>query len=103
MYSSTREIENRVVARMTALRDAEREAAQYCGMAFDGDSAEQIYVAALEHCGISRRETAGLNVYALKALLKHRPTPGSREWRNAPAMAFDSTPGEKSVLDDILA
>jgi hypothetical protein len=103
MYQSARDIENRVVARMTELRQSERDAMQHCGMAFDGNSAEEIYRNALEHCGISRRETAGLNVYSLKALLKHRPTPGSRAWRDAPAMAFDSTPGEKSVLDDILA
>jgi hypothetical protein len=101
MYQSVRDIENGVVARMTELSQAERDAAQHCGMAFDGNSAEEIYRNALDHCGISRRETVGLNVSSLKALLKYRPTPGSQAWRSAPAMAFD-TAGD-SVLDDILA
>ena len=74
-------------------------------MAFSGvagDNAEEIYRNALEHSGISRRETASLLSTALRTLLKHRPMPGSSAWRNAPAIAYDPTPGEKSVLDDIL-
>jgi hypothetical protein len=71
-------------------------------MAFDGDSAEALYRSALEHCGVPRSETAGMNVAGLRTLLKNRPKPGSREWRDAPSLAEDST-GEKSVLDDILA
>jgi hypothetical protein len=103
MYQSAREIENRVMTRMAEFRQAERDVAQHLGMAFDGDNAEEIYRNALDHCGVPRSDTASLNVFSLQALLKHRPVPGSRAWRNAPAMAFDSKPGEKSVLDDILA
>jgi hypothetical protein len=102
MYPSTAaQIENSVMARVTALRQAERDVAHF-GMAFDGaTSAEELYRNALEHCGVARQESSGLNLSSLRVLLKHRPMPGSRAWRDAPAMAFDS--GEKSVLDDILA
>jgi hypothetical protein len=102
-YSIAHAVSDHVALDMASFRQAERDVVRYCGMAFDGDTAEEIYGNALEHSGISRRETAGLNVSSLKALLRHRPTPGSAAWRNAPSMAFDTTPGEKSVLDDILA
>jgi hypothetical protein len=101
-FKTLGQIEDRVTARMTELRQAERDVALHCdGMAFDGATAEEVYRNALEHCGISRGETSSLNVFSLKALLKHRPTPGSHAWRSAPAMAFDSKPGN-SVLDSIL-
>ena len=100
MYQS-REIEHRVMARMSEFRQAERDVAQHLGMAFDGDNAEEIYRNALDHCGIPRGDTSSLNVFSLRALLKHRPVPGSQAWRSTPAMAFDSPEG--SVLDDILA
>jgi hypothetical protein len=103
IYEITRLAADRALDEMVAFRQAERDAVRHCGMAFDGDSAEEIYRNALEHTGIPRSDTSSLNVYSLKALLKHRPVPGSQAWRNAPSMAFDSTPGEKSVLDDILA
>ena len=82
-------------------RQAESDVMSHVGLAFDGADAKEIYRNALEHCGVSRDDTQYLTTASLKVLLKHRPTPGSREWRNAPAMAFDT--GEKSVLDDILA
>jgi hypothetical protein len=101
-FKTLGQIEDRVTARMTELRQAERDVALHCdGMAFDGATAEEVYRNALEHCGISRSETSSLNVFSLKALLKHRPTPGSHAWRSAPAMAFDSKPGN-STLDAIL-
>jgi hypothetical protein len=102
-FKTLGQIEDRVAARMTELRQAERDVASHCnGMAFDANSAEDVYRAGLEYCGIPRSETSGLNIFSLKALLKHRPMPGSRAWRSAPAMAFDSTPGG-SALDTILA
>jgi hypothetical protein len=88
---------------LAKLRQAERDAAQHCGMAFDGDNAEEVYQAALEHSGIPRSETDGLSASTLRILLRRRPAPGSQAWRDSPAMAFDSTSSEKSVLDDILA
>jgi hypothetical protein len=100
MYQA-REIERRVMTRMAEFRQAQRDVAQHCEMAFDANTAEDYYRAGLEHCGVPRSETSGLNVFSLKALLKYRPRPGSPAWRDAPAMAYDS--GEKSVLDDILA
>jgi hypothetical protein len=99
-FKTLSQIEDRVTARMAALRQAERDVAQHCGMAFDGATAEDVYRAGLNHLGIARTETASMNVAGLRALLKHRPAPGSQAWRNAPAMAYDSK--EPSVLDGIL-
>jgi hypothetical protein len=102
-FKTLGQIEDRVAARMTDLRQAERDVALHCnGMALDGATAEEVYRAGLEHCGISRSETSGLSVAALRVLLKNRPSPGSSAWRDTPAMAFDSTPGERSALDGIL-
>jgi hypothetical protein len=70
-------------------------------MAFDGKSAADIYRAALEHLGVSRRETAGASTAALRVLIQNRTTPGSRAWRDTPAMARDSK--APSVLDAVLA
>jgi hypothetical protein len=99
MYQA-REIERLVMTRMAEFNQARRDVAQF-GMAFDGDSAEAVYRNGLEALGVPRSDTAGLNVFSLKALLKYRPRPGTQAWLDAPAMAFDI--GEKSVLDDILA
>ena len=101
-YKTLGQIEDRVTERMGALRQAEREVTAQFGMTFDGASAEEIYRKALDHCGISRGETAGLNAQSLRVLLKTRPTPGSRAWRDAPAMAYDTKSGP-SPLDGILA
>jgi hypothetical protein len=101
-FKTLGQIEDRVAERMGSLRQAERDVALHCGgMAFDGATAEEVYRAGLDHVGVPRSETAGLNIHSLRALLKYRPTPGSPAWRSAPAMAFDSTPGD-SVLDSIL-
>jgi hypothetical protein len=101
-YEIERLATDRAFAAMAEFRQAERDIAQHLGMAFDGDSAEEIYRRALAHCGIPRSETDGLSASTLKVLLRNRPMPGSRAWRDAPAMAFDAS-GEESVLDDILA
>jgi hypothetical protein len=99
-YNMANAVSDRVASAMAAIREAERAAAQYCGMAFDGGSAEEIYRNALEHCGVPRSDTAGLSASELRTVLKHRPTLGSQAWRSSPAMAQDSkTP---SVLDSIL-
>jgi hypothetical protein len=101
-FKTLGQIEDRVTARMTALRDAEREVAQRCpGMAFDGATAEDVYRAGLNHLGIAKADLSGMNVAGLRALLKHTPRPGTPAWRNAPAMAYDSK--EPSVLDGILS
>ena len=98
-YKTLGQIEDRVMAKTAELRQAEKDVSLHCGMAFDGQSAEEVYRAGLDHIGVPRSETAGLNIHSLRALLKHRPTPGSPAWRSTTAMAFDSTP---SVLDGIL-
>jgi hypothetical protein len=100
-FKTLGQIEDRVTARMAALRQAERDVAQHCGMAFDGATAEDVYRAGLNHLGIAKADLSGMNVAGLRALLKHTPRPGSPAWRNAPALPQDSK--APSVLDDILA
>jgi hypothetical protein len=101
-FKTLGQIEDRVTARMTEMRQAEKDVSLHCGgMAFDGATAEDVYRNALEHCGIPRSDTSALNIHSLKALLKHQPAPGSRAWRDAPAMAFDSA-ASGGALDSIL-
>jgi hypothetical protein len=69
-------------------------------MAFDsGGGAEEVYQAGLEHIGIPRRETAGMNAAQLRVLLKNVRT--SQASHGAPAMAYDGSAGS-SALDGIL-
>jgi hypothetical protein len=99
-FKTLGQIEDRVTARMAALRQAERDVALHCpGMAFDADSAEAVYRKGLEAMGIPMADLTSMNVAGLRALLKHTPRPGTPAWRSA--LAYDSkTP---SVLDGILA
>ena len=92
----------RVRSDMAALRTAERDAALHCdGMAFDCADADEVYRAALQHRGVPRSETAGLDASELQIILRNLPRHGSSAWRAAPALAFDAS--QPSVLDDILA
>jgi hypothetical protein len=101
-YHYAQTLANRVRDDISALRQAERDVAQYCnGMAFDGSDAEEIYRNALEHCGVSRSDTAGIGASSLRVILRNLPTPGSPAWRAAPPMAMDASQGP-SVLDSIL-
>jgi hypothetical protein len=101
-FKTLGQIEDQVTARMTELRQAEKDASIYCdGMAFDANSAAEVYRAALDHIGVSRRDTAGMNATALRVLLKSVRT--SQASRGAPAMAYDSASQGPSVLDSILA
>jgi hypothetical protein len=102
-YHYAQTLANRVREDMAALRQAERDAAQYCdGMAFDGADAEEIYRNALEHRGVPRSNTAGIGASSLRVILRNLPRPGSSAWRGAPAMAYDSASQGPSVLDSIL-
>jgi hypothetical protein len=102
-YHYAQTLANRVRDDMAAIRQAERDAAQYCnGMAFDGADAEEIYRNALEHCGVPRSDTAGIGASSLRVILRNLPTPGSPAWRAAPPMAFDSASHGPSVLASIL-
>jgi hypothetical protein len=83
---------------------ADRDVAKYCdGMAFDGASATEVYRNALDHCGVSRNETAGLSASALKAILKNLPRSGSggAVTSYSASLAMDASSGN-STLDAIL-
>jgi len=78
---------------------AEKDVALRCdGLAFDANSAADVYRAGLDHLGVPRRETAGLNAAALRVILKNIPRSGSG---GVAAMAFDDVSGN-STLDAIL-
>jgi hypothetical protein len=101
-YDIARSVRARIVDEMRDLRQAERDVAQHCGMAFDGDSAEEVYRSALEHhFGVPRSKTAGLSASHLRVVLKNLPVPGSpRFGQRSAAMAFDGASDGK--LDSIL-
>ena len=104
-FKTLDQIEDRVTARMTELRQAERDVALHCnGMAFDGARAEEVYRAGLDHIGVSRRETAGLSVSELQMILKNLPLSGAGGvvTRSSASMAYDSSSHGPSVLDSIL-
>jgi hypothetical protein len=94
MYTAAIAVEDRVMRRLRELNQAKRET----GMAFDGDTPEAVYRAAIVSPGVSYNEIAGLPVSALKVVLKNVPAPGSRSRRSA--MAFDSAATAR--LDEIL-
>jgi hypothetical protein len=99
-FKTLGQIEDRVTARMTELRQAERDVALHCnGMACDGATAEDVYRAGLDHIGVPRRETAGLSAASLRVLLKSVRT--SQASHGAPAMAFDASQDD-GVLGSIL-
>jgi hypothetical protein len=104
-FKTLDQIEDRVTARMTELRQAERDVALHCGgMAFDGATAADVYRAGLDHIGVSRRETAGLSASELRVILKNLPLSGAGGvvTRSSAAMAYDSASHGPSVLDSIL-
>jgi hypothetical protein len=77
-FKTLGQIEDRVSARMTELRQAERDVALHCGgMAFDGATAADVYRAGLDHVGVPRRETAGLSASELRVILKNLPRSGA--------------------------
>jgi hypothetical protein len=99
-FKTLGQIEDRVTARMAELRQAERDVALHCGgMAFDANSAEEVYRKGLEHLGVPRSETSRLDAASLKTILKHTARPGSQ---HASRMAFDTRDGGSPVLDSIL-
>ena len=104
-FKTLDQIEDRVTARMTELRQAERDVALHCnGMAFDGATAADVYRAGLDHIGVSRRETAGLSASELRVILKNLPIShrGGVVSGSSAAMAYDSASQGPSVLDSIL-
>ena len=104
-FKTLGQIEDRVSARMTELRQAERDVALHCGgMAFDGATAADVYRAGLDHVGVPRRETAGLSASELRVILKNLPRSGAGGvvTRSSAAMAYDSASHGPSVLDSIL-
>jgi hypothetical protein len=94
---------DRASSAMVELRQADRDVAKYCdGMAFDAATAEDVYRAGLDHCGVPMRETAGLPAAALRILLKNLPRSGSGGTvGSAAAVAFDASEGS-SALSSIL-
>jgi hypothetical protein len=104
-FKTLGQIEDRVTSRMTELRQAEHDVALHCpGMAADTvGSAEELYRAGLEHCGVSKRETAGLDARTLRILLKNLPRSGAggSVRASSASMAYDSA-GGSGVLDTIL-
>src|ERR1700727_1384516 len=99
------QIEDRVTARMTELRQAERDVTLHCnGVAFDGASAADVYRAGLDHIGVSRRQTAGLSASELRVILKNLPISnrGGVVSGASASMAYDSASHGSSVLDSIL-
>jgi hypothetical protein len=104
-FKTLDQIEDRVTARMTELRQAERDVALHCGgVAFDGATAADVYRAGLDHIGVSRRETAGLSASELRVILKNLPIShrGGVVSGSSAAMAYDSASQGPSVLDSIL-
>jgi hypothetical protein len=104
-FKTLDQIEDRVTARMTELRQAERDVALHCGgMAFDGATAEEVYRAGLDHVGVSRRETAGLSASELRVILKNLPIShrGGVVSGASASMAYDSASHGPSVLDSVL-
>jgi hypothetical protein len=104
-FKTLDQIEDRVTARMTELRQAERDVALHCGgMAFDGATAEEVYRAGLDHVGVSRRETAGLSASELRVILKNLPIShrGGVVSGSSASMAYDSASHGPSVLDSVL-
>jgi hypothetical protein len=102
-YNAAHAAADRVSERMVALRQADRDVAQYCGgMAFDGATAEDVYRAGLDHLGVPKRDTVGLRAPELRVILKTLPRfgTGGVVTRSSAAMAFDST--ATSALDSIL-
>jgi hypothetical protein len=93
---------DRASSAMNERLQADREVAKYCGgLAFDGVSATEVYRNALDHCGVSRNETAGLSASALRVLLKNLPRSGAGGTVDSASMAFDAGEGS-SVLSSIL-
>jgi hypothetical protein len=95
---------DRASAAMAEMRQAERDVAAHTGgMAFDADSAAEIYRKALDHCGVSRREIAGLSASALRVILKNLPLSGAGGvvTSYSASMAMDAAEGS-SALSEIL-
>ena len=88
-YNLSRAAVDRVSDEMASLRQAEKDAVTYCGQAFDGNSAVEVYKAALDHIGVPRRDLAGMNAASLRILLKN--VRSSQASHGAPAMAFDAS------------
>jgi hypothetical protein len=102
-FKTLGQIKDRVSARMTELRQAERDVALHCGgMAFDGATAADVYRAGLDHVGVPRRETAGLSASELRVILKNLPRSGAGGVTRSSAMAMDANESTGGPLDSIL-
>ena len=103
-FKTLGQIEDRVSARMTEFRQAERDVALHCGgMAFDGATAADVYRAGLDHVGVPRRETAGLSASELRVILKNLPRSGAGGVvTRSSAMAMDANESTGGPLDSIL-
>jgi hypothetical protein len=101
-YRSLVEVEDRVSAKMAAVRKAELDVAPYVDIAREDiacDSAEGIYQGALRALGIPEIETKGIPLAGLRVLLKNvRSSPAAH---GASAMAMDANEGS-SALSAIL-
>jgi hypothetical protein len=81
-----REVESRVTARLRNQLQTKDDARRDCGLAFDGADAAEIYANALDHVGVPRSETTGLDARSL-ALIWRQARRGS--WTSR-GMAFDA-------------
>lgn len=90
MYRSLQEVvaevERRVTTRVRNHLLSKADAQRDCGMAFDGATAAEVYVNALDHVGVPRSETTGLDARSLALLWKQ----ARRGSRGASGMAFDT-------------
>ena len=102
-YQFAQSVADRASEKMRALREADRDVALHCnGLAFDGATAEDVYRAGLDHCGVPMRETVGLSASELRVILKNLPRSGAGGVTRSSAMAYDSASHGPSVLDSIL-
>lgn len=86
MDSAIRDAEGRVVARFSALREAERAVRPYVGELVACDSAEAVYSTALKMLGVDVKD---IHPSAYPAILKMQPVPGAKPKASTP-VAMDA-------------
>jgi hypothetical protein len=99
MYRAAIDIEDRLLAKLTAIRYAEKDVGLDViareGLAYD--DAAGLYRSALVAFGVNAADVRGLGLDALRTVWKHQPMPGLQRSRSAPAMALDSSAGNSTL------
>jgi hypothetical protein len=86
MDAAIRAAQTAVIARMNAVREAERDVRPYVGeLSLAMDSADAVYSTALKMLGVN---VAGVHPSAFPTILKMQPLPGSR--KSSPKLAQDA-------------